>query len=145
MTTTADTRQVRRNGWILLASLGVLMTAIDTLVVVTVLAGTQLNGDARCEALFASALEPSDAPTAAMISTAITRAVRQFGVDGCAARMAQEFGDRPETAASRMRWVRRVAGSSGPQEMFPWRRAAQVRRRPAPKASEPAIWSPTDT
>jgi hypothetical protein len=139
MTTTADTRQARRNGWILLASLGVLMTAIDTLVVVTALAGTQLNGDARCEALFASALEPSDAPTAAMISTAITRTVRQFGVGGCAARMAQEFGDRPDAAASRMRWVRRVSDSPRTQEMFPWRRAAQVRRLPAPRASEPTI------
>jgi hypothetical protein len=75
------------------------------------LAVTQLNSDARGEALFASALEPSDAPTPAMISAAIARAVRQFGIGGCAAIMAQEFGDRPDVAASRMRWVRRLSGA----------------------------------
>ena len=42
---------------------------------------TGLNlSDARCEALFASALQPSDAPSGAMVSKAITCAVRQFGV-----------------------------------------------------------------
>ena len=70
---------------------------------------TALNlSAARCEALFVSALQPSDAPTAAMVSTAIACAVRQFGVRGCAALMAQEFGDRPGAAASRMRWIRRL-------------------------------------
>ncbi|HYZ57779.1 MAG TPA: hypothetical protein VE733_30350, partial [Streptosporangiaceae bacterium] len=28
----------------------------------------------------------------------------------CASHMAQEFGDHPETAAHRMRWVRQVTG-----------------------------------
>jgi hypothetical protein len=73
---------------------------------------TGLNlSDARCEALFASALQPSDAPSAAMVSKAITCAVRKFGVRGCAALMAQEFGDHPDAAAGRMRWVRRVCGA----------------------------------
>jgi hypothetical protein len=36
--------------------------------------------------------------------------VRQFGIAGCAARMAQEFGDHPEAAASRMRWIRQLIG-----------------------------------
>jgi hypothetical protein len=35
--------------------------------------------------------------------------VRQFGIRGCVSRMAQEFGDHPEAAADRMRWVRRLA------------------------------------
>ena len=65
--------------------------------------------DAWCEALFASGLQPSDASTAEAVAQAITVAVRQFGVDGCAGRMAQEFGDHPEVAAERMRWVRRLA------------------------------------
>jgi hypothetical protein len=79
----------------------------------TQLAPAELNlSDARCEALFASALQPSDEPTAAMVSEAITRAVRQFGIGGCAAQMAQEFGDHPGAAASRMRWVRLVSGSA---------------------------------
>ena len=63
---------------------------------------------ARCPALFCSGLQPSDAPTATMVATAISRAVQQFGVGGCAGRMAQEFGDHPDAAASRMRWVRQL-------------------------------------
>ena len=60
---------------------------------------------ARCPALVCSGLQPSDAPTADMVAAAISRAVRQFGVGGCAGRMAQEFGDHPDAAATRMRWV----------------------------------------
>ena len=70
---------------------------------------TPLDMDAtRCQALFSSGLQPSDTPTAAMVATAISRAVRQFGLGGCAGRMAQEFGDHPDAAASRMRWVRQL-------------------------------------
>jgi hypothetical protein len=73
------------------------------------LAMTGLNtNDARCEALFASGLQPSDAPTADVIATAINSAVQQLGLRGCASRMAQEFGDHPDTAARRMRWVRHL-------------------------------------
>jgi hypothetical protein len=59
-------------------------------------------------ALFSSGLQPSDAPTADMVATAISRAVQQFGLGGCAGRMAQEFGDHPDAAARRMRWVRQL-------------------------------------
>jgi len=65
--------------------------------------------DARGEALFVSALQPSDAPTADMIAGAITSSMHRFGQRGCAARMAQEFGDHPEAAAARMRWARQLA------------------------------------
>ena len=68
---------------------------------------TRLNvNDARCEALFASGLQRSGAPTAEAAASAIRSAVRQFGARGCASRMAQEFGDHPEAAAERMRWIR---------------------------------------
>src|SRR6516225_2331718 len=60
---------------------------------------------ARRVALFASVLQRSDAPTAAMAAEAITATVRRFGVHGCLSRMAQEFGDHPDTAAARMRWI----------------------------------------
>ena len=66
-----------------------------------------MNG-ARCRALFSSALQPSDAPTASMVAAAISRAIQQFGIGGCAGRMAQEFGDHPDAAATRMRWVRQL-------------------------------------
>src|SRR5215471_3086615 len=56
-------------------------------------------------ALFASGLQRSDAPTAIMAAEAITATVRRFGIHGCLTRMAQEFGDHPDTAAARMRWI----------------------------------------
>ena len=33
-------------------------------------------------------------------------AVARYGDSGCAARVAQAFGEHPETAVTRMRWVR---------------------------------------
>jgi hypothetical protein len=68
---------------------------------------TRLNVDgARCEALFASELQRSDAPTAESVTEAISRTVRGLGTRGCAGRMAQEFGYHPQAAAERMRWIR---------------------------------------
>jgi hypothetical protein len=69
--------------------------------------------DVRCEALFASALQPSDSPTAAMVAEAISWTLRQFGAGGCAGRMAQEFGDHPDAAARRMRWIRQLTQPAG--------------------------------
>jgi hypothetical protein len=60
----------------------------------------------RCEALFVSALQPSDAPSAPRVREAIRRTVQDLGSRGCAARVAQEFGDHPEVAIMRMRWAR---------------------------------------
>jgi len=75
------------------------------------LAATRLNlNAARCEALFASGLQPSDAPTADMVAEAINCTVQQVGISGCVGKMAQEFGDHPDAAADRMRWVRQFAG-----------------------------------
>jgi hypothetical protein len=76
----------------------------------TQLAVTRLNvSDARCLALFASGLQPSDALAAETVAQAINRAIRRLGVRGCAARMAQEVGDHPDAAATRMRWARQLA------------------------------------
>jgi hypothetical protein len=61
------------------------------------------------DALFASALQCSDAPGAGQVRQAIEAAVSTFGASGCAGRVAQEFGDHPETAAARMRWARAAA------------------------------------
>jgi hypothetical protein len=70
---------------------------------------TRLNViDTECVALFASALQPSDAPTGDAVAAAMHWAVRRFGVRGCEGRMAQEFGDHPEAAVHRMRWVRQL-------------------------------------
>ena len=61
---------------------------------------------ARADALFVSALQRSDEPSAEQVRQAIAAAVRAFGVRGCAARVAQAYGDHPETAVQRMRWAR---------------------------------------
>lgn len=61
---------------------------------------------AQADALFASALQRSDQPTVAHVHGAIAAALAAFGVRGCAARVAQAYGDHPETAVERMRWAR---------------------------------------
>ncbi len=63
---------------------------------------------ARYEALFASPLQRSESPQAQRVREEITRSLRELGWRGCAALMAQEFGDHPEAAAERMRWAREV-------------------------------------
>jgi hypothetical protein len=96
---------------------------------------TRLNvKDARCEALFASELQRSDAPTPEALAEAIRNAVRQFGVAGCAGRMAQEFGDQPEAAASRMRWIRQLI-SRYPRGPEAWRPGPGCYPRAAPPAA----------
>lgn len=66
------------------------------------------------DALFASTLQSCDEPSAAQVQRAVADTVLAFGVQGCAARVAQAYGDRPETAVLRMRWARAsVAGVSG--------------------------------
>jgi hypothetical protein len=66
----------------------------------------------RAEALFASTLQRSDLPAADDVRRAVAGTLRRFGVRGCAAEVAGEFGDHPETAVARMCWaletVRRV-------------------------------------
>jgi hypothetical protein len=60
---------------------------------------------ARTEALFVSAVQPSEAITSDQVRTAVTGAVRRHGTRGCAALVAFEFGEHPETAVARMRWA----------------------------------------
>jgi len=61
---------------------------------------------ARADALFASALQISDAPSAVQVKQAIDAATSALGDLGCVARVAQEFGEHPEAAVTRMRWAR---------------------------------------
>ena len=74
----------------------------------------QTATDVRCEALFASPLQASDAVTAEVAAAEISRTIRRLGPGGCASRMAQEFGDHPEEARDRMRWARHLAGELPP-------------------------------
>jgi len=100
---------------------------------------TRLNmDDARCEALFVSGLQRSDAPDATTLAGLIRAAVRQYGVRGCAGRMAQEFGDHPETAADRMRWIRQLVAevpAAWPPQLPG--RGGQLRHRGSPHDTGP--------
>jgi hypothetical protein len=66
----------------------------------------------RADALFVSALQRGDHPSATEVRQAVAAAVGAFGQRGCAGRVAQEFGDHPETAVTRMHWARQVAGQA---------------------------------
>jgi hypothetical protein len=107
----------------------------------------------RAEALFVSSLQQSERLTAEQVREVIVRAVRDLGAAGCAARVAQEFGDHPDSAVARMCWARRVIAEaytgdeaygpgpdraartrSEPVDLSPPRAAlSQRRRRPPPR------------
>jgi hypothetical protein len=69
-------------------------------------------GACQADAIFASELQRCDEPSAGQVRQAVAAAIRAFGYSGCAERVAQEFGDHPETAVIRMRWARAVAGAA---------------------------------
>lgn len=75
------------------------------------------SSGARADALFASALQASDEPGAGQVRRAIAGAVGAFGELGCAARVAQAYGEHPDIAVIRMRWARTVVAGAfvGPQ------------------------------
>jgi len=62
----------------------------------------------RADAVFVSRLQRCDEPNAGQVRRAAAAAIGAFGCSGCAGRVAQEFGDHPETAVIRMRWARAV-------------------------------------
>jgi hypothetical protein len=76
------------------------------------MARNTLQAKITADAVFASELQRSDEPGPSAIRTAVQAAMRTFGSCGCAARVAQEFGDHPEAAAARMRWALSLAGES---------------------------------
>ena len=92
---------------------------------------------ARADALFASVLQISDAPSAVQVQQAIDAATSTLGDLGCAARVAQEFGEHPETAVTRMRWAREevafVFGGSPSGTSYAPRHAGPTGACPAPR------------
>jgi hypothetical protein len=60
---------------------------------------------ARAQALFVSALQSSDSPAPDQVRSAVATTVRRLGTRACAAQVAGEFGDHPDTAAPRMTWA----------------------------------------
>jgi hypothetical protein len=63
----------------------------------------------QADAIFVSGLQCGDEPSADRVRQTVAAAIRAFGYSGCAGRVAQEFGDHPETAVTRMRWASLVA------------------------------------
>jgi hypothetical protein len=60
---------------------------------------------ARAQALFVSALQSSDSPAPDQVRSAVATTVRRLGSRACAAQVAGEFGDHPDTAVARMAWA----------------------------------------
>lgn len=70
---------------------------------------TGSSGLVRAEALFASTLQSSESPTADQVRRAVGATLRRLGATGCAALLAGEFGEHPDTAAARMTWALRTS------------------------------------
>jgi hypothetical protein len=86
---------------------------------------------ARADALFVSALQRSEELSTGQVRQAVAAAVRTFGSKGCAERVAQEFGDHPDTAVTRMRWARMMAA-----ETFG---GSELRPVPTPPIAQPSL------
>ena len=68
--------------------------------------------ETRVEALFVSQVQRSEKLTPADVRAAVTRTISQHGYGGCAALVAQEFGEHPDTAVGRMQWALSVVQSA---------------------------------
>jgi hypothetical protein len=62
----------------------------------------------QAEALFVSDLQSSESIDYDTVNDTVASLLRRDGPTGCAARMAYEFGEHPDTAARRMCWARDV-------------------------------------
>ena len=58
----------------------------------------------RAEALFVSDVQRSDPLSPDDVRRTVSENVRRYGLRGLAARVAEEYGDHPETAVGRMCW-----------------------------------------
>ena len=79
----------------------------------------------RANALFASPLQRSYDPSARQVRQAIATTIGAYGARGCAARVAQAYGEHPDTAIARMRWaLAAVASAFGGSQTEPARPAS---------------------
>jgi hypothetical protein len=83
--------------------------------------GTSLEA-VRAEALFVFCLQAPQRPAPGAVREAVATALRSRGVRGCAAAVAEEFGEYPETAAPRMVWALQMV-----REVYPARRPERAR------------------
>jgi hypothetical protein len=73
---------------------------------------TLLSDDVLTEALFVSDLQRSQQPSDESIRAAVSATVDRLGIAGCAALVAQEFGEHPDCALGRMQWARLAVRSA---------------------------------
>ena len=64
------------------------------------------SDEVRTEALFVSDVQRSQQPSPETIREAVVATADRLGERGCAALVAQEFGEHPDSAVGRMRWAR---------------------------------------
>ncbi len=72
--------------------------------------------DIRAEALFASDLQPSQHPAPEEVRASMATTLRRHSRRWCAARMAEEYGEHPDTAIVRMAWAVRTISDCYPAE-----------------------------
>jgi hypothetical protein len=72
----------------------------------------RIDMDLAAEAVFVSDVQPSESFSDEFFRDLVSVTVGLYGADGCAAIVAQEFGDHPEAAAARMGWCRLMVGAS---------------------------------
>ena len=86
------------------------------------LSGREMPGTfeaVRAEALFVSTLQPSGSPSPDQIRRAVATTLLRLGVRGCAAQVAGEFGDHPDTAVARMSWALATINTVYPAPSMP--------------------------
>lgn len=66
---------------------------------------TMTIDEARVEALFVSDVQRWQRLPADAVREVVDHTISRHGAGGCAALVAQEFGEHPETAVDRMRWA----------------------------------------
>ncbi len=78
----------------------------------------------RAEALFVWCLQSTGRPGVDDVRGAVSTTLERLGVRGCAALVAEEFGEHPETAVPRMSWSLATVRS-----VYAVRRAPRARLR----------------
>lgn len=80
---------------------------------------SELLDHVRAEALFVSDVQRSAGPLPDEVRRAVAGSIRTYGSRGCAALVAAEFGEHPETAVTRMVWALVAVRNSFPVPAAP--------------------------
>jgi hypothetical protein len=70
-----------------------------------------VNPTAAAEALFCTDIQQADHAGPDQVDAAVAAQLDRLGEHGCAAAVAQEYGDHPEAARDRMAWALDTVGA----------------------------------